>query len=276
MENQIEELLAYGRIGLETGYHEAAREYFEQVLALDSTNEEAKEALAEIDNILDRRRAAAPMEPSPKVSWRQRISTWVNAYPRHWKFAGLILLLLCLSSLAWKIPWLPVSLIGLSMGIALLYPLHGLARYLSSEAEKRAERRRRARERYLAQIERLDQLQAMSPTEFERFVARLFEQMGHSVTLTQASGDKGVDIFLDGCEGIVQCKRYKGSVGQPVVRDFYGTMIHYKAERGYIVTTGTFSLPAQSWAEGKPIHLVDGMELVKSLEMVKQQNDLGE
>jgi restriction system protein len=119
---------------------------------------------------------------------------------------------------------------------------------------------------WLAQYKTLDQLNAMTPREFEEFVARMFRAMGHSVTLTQAAKDKGVDIFLDGGKAIVECKKYGGSVGQPVVRDFYGTMIHNRAERGYIVTTGTFSLPAQTWAAGKPIHLVDGMEIVKNLE----------
>lgn len=122
--------------------------------------------------------------------------------------------------------------------------------------------------RHLARIRKLDQLTAMSPKEFEQFVAKLFEKMGYSVAVTKASADEGVDLFLEksGRRAIVQCKKYKGSVGQSTVRDFYGAMIHNRADQGFIVTTGTFSLPAQTWAMGKQIHLVDGAELMDWIE----------
>jgi len=122
--------------------------------------------------------------------------------------------------------------------------------------------------RHLSRFKKLDQLTAMSSREFEQFVAKLFERMGYSVAVTQASADEGVDIFLErhGRRAIVQCKKYEGSVGQPTVRDFYGAMIHNRVDQGFLVTTGTFSLPAQTWAAGKQIHLVDGAELVDWLE----------
>ncbi len=128
---------------------------------------------------------------------------------------------------------------------------------------------------WLARYKTLDELREVTPREFEELIATMFRQMGHSVILTKASRDKGIDMFLDDRKAIVECKKYKGSVGQPVVRDFYGTMIHNRAECGYIVTTGTFSLPAQTWAKGKPIHLVDGMELVKTLETIKSERSDG-
>ncbi len=122
--------------------------------------------------------------------------------------------------------------------------------------------------RHLARTGRLDQLRAMSPREFEQLIALLFRRMEYAVEITTASVDKGVDLFIerDGRTAIVQCKRYQGSVSQPVVRDFYGTMIHNRVHQGYIVTTGTFSLPAQNWARGKQIHLVDGAQLMDWIE----------
>jgi restriction system protein len=118
--------------------------------------------------------------------------------------------------------------------------------------------------RYRASLELREILDAMTPTEFEAFIGELFRQMGYGVSITSASGDEGVDLFLEkeGRKAIVQCKRQKGSVGQPVVRDLVGTMVHNRADQGFIVTTGTFSLPAQTWAEGKPIQLVDGAGLL--------------
>ncbi len=58
MPDEIEKLLALGRMDLEAGYPEYAREYFEKVLVLDATNQEAIDGLAQVDEILSRRRAA--------------------------------------------------------------------------------------------------------------------------------------------------------------------------------------------------------------------------
>ena len=58
MPDEIEKLLALGRMDLEAGYPEYAREYFEKVLVLDAANREAIDALAEIDALLERRRAS--------------------------------------------------------------------------------------------------------------------------------------------------------------------------------------------------------------------------
>jgi restriction system protein len=105
----------------------------------------------------------------------------------------------------------------------------------------------------------------MSPVEFERFIARLFRNMGYKVKETATTGDEGIDLLVSkGTRtGVVQCKRYRGNVGQPVVRDLYGAMIHNRADEAFLVTTGRVSLPAQQWANGKPIHLVDGTELME-------------
>jgi len=142
------------------------------------------------------------------------------------------------------------------------------ARARQRQLKEERQRRIEEEQRYFARIKTLEQLYRLTPREFEHFVAKLFEKMGYIANVTSASADEGVDLFLEkGTHKIVvQCKRTKGSIGQPTVRDFYGTMIHHKADQGYIVTTGTFSLPAQHWAEGKQIHLVDGIELIDWLE----------
>lgn len=78
---------------------------------------------------------------------------------------------------------------------------------------------------------------------------------------------EGVDLVLSRAEerSIAQCKRFRGQVGQSVIRDFFGAVVHEKAKRGFVVTTGTFSLPAQSWALDKNLILVDGVDLLSVL-----------
>lgn len=126
----------------------------------------------------------------------------------------------------------------------------------------------------LSQIE--DFLQ-ISPREFEDMIVELYERAGHKPKRTGATGDHGVDIVVDAKNGekwVVQCKRWRGSVGEPVVRDFYGVVQHEKADKGIIFTTGRFTASAQQWAKGKPITLYDGNKLVEiwSRSKVHQQN----
>ena len=116
---------------------------------------------------------------------------------------------------------------------------------------------------HFARLAKLDEIKTLDPVSFEHFTASLFERMGYQVETTPESGDEGVDLFItkNGRRAVVQCKRYENLVGQPVVRDLYGVMLHNQVDHAYLITTGRFSLPAQAWAEGKFIHLVDGMEL---------------
>jgi restriction system protein len=70
---------------------------------------------------------------------------------------------------------------------------------------------------------------------------------------------------------IFQCKRYVGTVSRAQVGDFRNAMLG-RAEKGMILTTGTFSKDAQNEASrdgAPPIELIDGQKLVKMFEMVQ-------
>ena len=113
----------------------------------------------------------------------------------------------------------------------------------------------------------LRQLQTMDPFDFEEYVAqRLFARQGYQVINTQDSKDGGVDILVTdaaGYDAIVQCKRYRGTVGAPTVRELYGTMVHSGVTRAFLVTSGAISDDARKWAADKPITLIDGRRLVE-------------
>jgi restriction system protein len=123
--------------------------------------------------------------------------------------------------------------------------------------------------RHIAQLE---QVKALDPLSFERFVGAAFEQLGYTVSTTALTGDEGVDLIIrkGNILGIVQCKRYDGSVGAPIIRDLYGSMIHNSANEAYLVTTGTVTQPAREWCEGKPIRLIDSTNLISWLESAKE------
>lgn len=104
----------------------------------------------------------------------------------------------------------------------------------------------------------------ISGRDFEEIVGRIFSKMGYSVSTTKGSGDEGIDLYMkskDGRRVGVQCKRWKGIVGQPVIRGFYGSLMHAHLKKGYIVTTGKFSKAAQDFVMEKPIILIGGDEI---------------
>ena len=116
--------------------------------------------------------------------------------------------------------------------------------------------------------------QELSPAQFEKICGRLLRTIGfEGVKITGRSGDGGIDgIGLVKLNSLVkipvlfQFKRYAAgtTVGAPVVRDLRGAM-QGRAEKGAIITTGTFTLAAEKEAtrEGvSTVDLVDGDALV--------------
>jgi restriction system protein len=123
----------------------------------------------------------------------------------------------------------------------------------------------------------LQELYALDPTNFEAYVAALFRQKGYRVVLRGGSGDHGVDLELIGREGrraVVQCKRYQNTVGEDVVRDLYGTLVHEQAGRAFLVTTAEVSDAARQWAFSKPITLIDGPTLVQIAASLSQRQEV--
>ena len=115
----------------------------------------------------------------------------------------------------------------------------------------------------------------MEPAAFERLCQLLLRESGFDkVRVTGKSGDGGIDgvgtVRLGGLLGfpvIFQCKRYQGSVSSSTMRDFRGAMVG-RADRGLIITTGTFTRDAQAEAVrdgAPPIDLLDADQLLDKL-----------
>lgn len=70
---------------------------------------------------------------------------------------------------------------------------------------------------------------------------------------------------------LFQCKRYSGSVSSGHIRDFRGAMLG-RAEKGLILTTGTFTRDARDEARrdgAPPIELVDGSALISLMKQLQ-------
>lgn len=125
----------------------------------------------------------------------------------------------------------------------------------------------------------LDLIRSIPPEGFERLSQRLLRESGfQQVTVTGRSGDGGIDgagtlqinPFVS-FNVLFQCKRYRGTVTPSQVRDFRGAMMG-RADKGIIITTGSFTLEAKKEArrdEVPPIELVDGDILVDMFERLE-------
>lgn len=136
-------------------------------------------------------------------------------------------------------------------------------------------------EDYAASITDITDFQRLSPAQFEELVAYLFIIRGFQAQLVGRSGDHGIDIELyrnGHFWGAVQCKRYLGSVGEPLVRECYGSMCH-RTRRGFLVTSGTFTLAARKWIASNQnpateLQLIDRADLIEQLTFYRWHKNL--
>ena len=108
--------------------------------------------------------------------------------------------------------------------------------------------------------------------DFEELVAELYRALGHEARRTGTPGERVVDVVVvakNGQHWIVQCKQWRGAVGESVIREFYAAMHREHAAQGAIITTARFTPKARQWAEGKALHLYDGPEFLRALKRIK-------
>jgi restriction system protein len=119
-------------------------------------------------------------------------------------------------------------------------------------------------------------LAAMDWEEFEHLIREIFEKEfsanGGEVKVTRASRDGGVDAVafdpdpIRGGKIVIQAKRYAHTVGVGAVRDLYGTLLNEGANKGILVTTSDYGPDAYAFANGKPLTLMNGSNLLYLLE----------
>lgn len=125
----------------------------------------------------------------------------------------------------------------------------------------------------------LETIKSMPPSAFETLCQRVLRESGFiQVEVLGRSGDGGIDgrgvVKLGGILSFhvkFQCKRYKDTVSPSAVRDFRGAMVG-RADKGLIISTGTFTREARAEAQrdgAPPLDLIDGDELVEMLKELR-------
>lgn len=160
-----------------------------------------------------------------------------------------------------------VVLIGVSNVLQYIVPLVFICGAIYSFFHAR-----RKREIFDRQTD-LKSIRDLSWQEFEWLVSEAFSRKGYRVTERGGSGpDGGVDLEMhkDGRKTIVQCKRWNATeVGVSLVREAYGVMTAEGADECIFVASGIYTKHAQQFANGKPIQLITGKDLLELIQGIK-------
>lgn len=112
------------------------------------------------------------------------------------------------------------------------------------------------------------EIDKMSGTDFERYLTTLFIRLRYKVNhVGSLAGDYGADLIIekDGIKTIVQAKRYNTFVGIDSVRETYGAINYYKANKAMVVTNNYFTNQAKILAKSNNVILWDRNDLTKNI-----------
>ncbi len=122
----------------------------------------------------------------------------------------------------------------------------------------------------------LTRIKSISSKAFEHLAVKLMARMGYgdlrpdAARVVGGTGDQGIDGVIRrdrlGLDVVyVQAKRWDGTVGRPEVQRFVGALQGKHANKGVLITTGTFSKGALEYANqiGSTVILIDGAQLVE-------------
>lgn len=105
----------------------------------------------------------------------------------------------------------------------------------------------------------------IDPRDFEFYCGDYLRFKGYKkVKVTKATQDGGIDViaYKNGIKYAVECKRYRGSVGRPIIQKLHSAAMMSGAI-GIVITTGHFTNQAIQYANEAAIILIDGQELCK-------------
>ncbi|MFA5553843.1 MAG: helicase HerA-like domain-containing protein [Phycisphaerae bacterium] len=99
--------------------------------------------------------------------------------------------------------------------------------------------------------------------QFEFEIANLFRRKGYKSSATRFTNDDGVDVFAsnENEKVIIQCKRWKHSVGRDKIDELAGVKNRYKVDKAILATTSYFSDDAKRAGREHNIELWDFMRI---------------
>lgn len=127
-----------------------------------------------------------------------------------------------------------------------------------------------------------DSIFYVHPRKLEDIVCSVFSHLGWKARATAYSGDKGIDVILDGDDGTtigIQVKRYKKErrIEAEQIRSLAGALMQGGHTKGIFVATSNFRRGAKQTAQdlklmGLPIELINAERFLKMLGIAQQSS----
>ena len=119
----------------------------------------------------------------------------------------------------------------------------------------------------------LDELDAMSGSEFEAWITAVIERAGFKAENIKGSGDFGVDVVatIHGSRIGIQAKRYKRNVGNSAVQQAASGADYHRCKVAAVVTQAGFTKAAVAQAErsSPPVTLIDRTRISNMVEILE-------
>ncbi len=105
----------------------------------------------------------------------------------------------------------------------------------------------------------------MDGIEYEHFCASLLRDLGWDASVSQASGDQGIDIKAtkNGIIVAIQCKKYSSPVGNKAVQEVLAGMHFAGADFAAVVTNASFTRSAKQLAAATDAILIHHEQLAE-------------
>ena len=110
----------------------------------------------------------------------------------------------------------------------------------------------------------------MDDREFIEYNAYLYKKLGYFMDLPKSKEDLGCDIIARKKQEVICIKCISGveTIDLLPLQQVYGSLNLYKANKGMIVTTGSFTERAKQFAKANKVDLVDQELLIKQIAKV--------
>jgi restriction system protein len=110
----------------------------------------------------------------------------------------------------------------------------------------------------------------MDPIAYEHLVSDRLHDLGWETRLTKGSGDQGVDVIAEMREKrvVIQCKRYRSSIGNAAVQEAYAGKSFEDADYAAVVSNAKYTPAARNLADSTRVILLHHDELTQLEEQI--------
>lgn len=109
--------------------------------------------------------------------------------------------------------------------------------------------------------------------DFERWVSEALGRFGWTTKVTKGSGDQGIDVIAErhGFRIGIQCKRYRGPVGNKAVQEAHAGRTHYRLDCAAVLSTTGYTSGAKDLAVTTGVLLLSHYDIPQLSDIINRR-----